>query len=327
MDKKQRLAKFPITFFSIALGLSGFTVAWQKLEPLFLPASRTGSILPWFALSVFGILLLVYIGKLLVHPGAVLAEWRHPVRISFFPAISISMLLLAVAFLEENRTLSFLLWSAGALLHLVLTLRILGTWINQELFRIAHMNPAWFIPAVGNIVVPLAGVVHAPLAISWFFFSTGIIFWLALFVIFLYRIIFHAPLADRLVPTLFILIAPPAVGFLSLSRLTGTITDTATVLYYFAAFMTLLLFSQARIFLRLNFFLSWWAYSFPLAAMTIATVLMYNTSEDPFFKWLALALGLSLTLLIAILVFKTTNAIRRHELCVDDEGAPETEQN
>ncbi len=71
------------------------------------------------------------------------------------------------------------------------------------------------------------------------------------------RIIFHMPLPVKLLPTLFILIAPPAVGFLSYINLTGELDAFAHVLYNFALFLTILLLSQLPRFARLPFFISW----------------------------------------------------------------------
>lgn len=48
--------------------------------------------------------------------------------------------------------------------------------------------PAWFIPVVGNIIVPLAGVRFAPAEVSWFFFSIGLVFWIVLLAIVMYRL-------------------------------------------------------------------------------------------------------------------------------------------
>ena len=55
-------------------------------------------------------------------------------------------------------------------------------------------------------------------------------------------------------------------------------------MYYVAIFLTLMLVTQARRFLKLEFYLSWWAYSFPSAAITIATLLMYERLQLPFFR-------------------------------------------
>ena len=78
----------------------------------------------------------------------------------------------------------------------------------------------------------------------------------------------------RLTPTLFILLAPPSVGFIAYLQLIGSLDAFARILYYTALFLSLLLASNALRFLRIPFFISAWAYSFPLAALTIATLVM-----------------------------------------------------
>jgi tellurite resistance protein len=96
----------------------------------------------------------------------------------------------------------------------VLTLDMLRTWISDTRFRPAHLHPAWFIPVVGNLVVPLAGVGHAPAQVCWLFFSVGLVYWLALLPIVLGRLFVGDPLPARLTSTLAILVAPPAVAAL-----------------------------------------------------------------------------------------------------------------
>lgn len=203
-------------------------------------------------------------------------------------------------------------------MHLVFTLYVLATWIHHTHFEINHMNPAWFIPIVGNILVPIAGVQHGFTELSWFFFSIGLVFWLVLLAIIFNRMFFHNPLPGKLLPTLFILIAPPAVGFLSWMQLTGELDAFGRILYYSALFLTLMLFTQAPRFLKLPFALSWWAYSFPMAAITIATLGMYQLLGSPFFKWLGAALLVVLVVLIIGLLARTAVAISRREICVEE---------
>jgi len=50
-------------------------------------------------------------------------------------------------------------------------------------------------------------------------FAVGFILWCVLFTVIMNRIIFHNPLPQKLLPTLFILIAPPAIGFISYTTL------------------------------------------------------------------------------------------------------------
>lgn len=202
---------------------------------------------------------------------------------------------------------------------MVFTLIVVNLWINHTKFEIQHINPAWFIPVVGNILVPIVGVYHAPIELSWFFFAIGLFFWLLLVTINFYRFLFHAPLPARMLPTLFILIAPPAVGFIAYTSLNGGLDSFGRILYYIAAFLMLMLITQIGNFTRLGFALTWWAYSFPSAAFTIATVIMWGQTGLVFFEYLALILMVLLCLLIAILVLLTLRAIWHGQICRPDD--------
>ncbi|MGB9632372.1 MAG: SLAC1 anion channel family protein [Chloroflexaceae bacterium] len=320
-----RLQYFPISFFASVLGMAGTTIALQRAERfLGLPFSISGVLLV-VSLAIFVVIAIFYTLKAVRYPDAVKREFAHPVKINFFATISISLLLFAIAFMRLNGDVSRLFWMAGAALHLVFTLVILSAWMHRTTFQIQHANPAWFIPVVGNIIVPIAGIDHAPAEVSWFFFSIGLIFWIVLLTIALYRIIFYPPLPERLKPTLFILIPPPAIGFVAYLRLmehdvSGFVLDGfARVLYYFALFIFLLLLVQARQFVKIPFYLSWWAYSFPMAAITIATILMASRTNLLVFQGLAYALLIGLGALILTLLFRTTMAIVQRKICVEDE--------
>jgi len=318
-DATTRLQNMPISFFAVVMGLSGLTLAWEKAEQV--------AIMPFMASPyhaaitgvVFVLLLGFYLAKYVLHRDAVFKELRHPVRLSFFPAISISLLLVSVMAFQFNTELSKYLWVIGAALHLLLTLYVLSSWINHTHFEIHHMNPSWFIPVVGNIVAPLGGVQHGFIDVSWFFFSTGLVFWLVLKVIVFYRIIFHNPLPDKLLPTFFILIAPPAVGFLSYVKLNGGIDTFATILFHTALFLTLMISTQMMKFARLKFFLSWWAYSFPLAAMTVAAFVMAQATDKDGFHVLAVGLFVILNMVLALLAARTIEAMLRNRICVNED--------
>jgi tellurite resistance protein len=316
-DSASRLKNFPVSWFAMIMGMSGFTIAWSRAEHVLgLGFALSPMLLPLTAV-LFALLAAAYLAKAVKYPQDVLAEVRHPVKLAFVPTISITLILLGTAFLHEAPAFSFWLWAAGTVLHLGLTLYVMSSWIHHSKYEIAHLNPAWFIPVVGNILVPIAGVHHASPEISWFFFSIGIFFWPLLTAIIFYRLIFHGSLPDRFMPTLFIFIAPPAVGFVSYYNLTGGIDVFAHILYGVALFFTLLLFAQVTLFARLKFFLSWWAYSFPLAAITIATLITAKETGLTAYAWLAGGLLAVLTAVIAMLLGRTALAVARREICVE----------
>jgi tellurite resistance protein len=311
-----RLKYFPVSFFAMVMGLTGLAIAWHKAEHVYGMRLRLSEGTLALAVAAFAVLLILYLNKLLRHRDAIARELAHPIQLNFFPTISISLILLGIATLGHWPGIGGILWVLGTTLHLLLTLYVMGVWIHHEHFEIHHINPAWFLPVVGNVLVPIAGVPLGFVELSWFFFSVGILFWLVLFAIIIYRVLFHHPLPERLMPTFFILIAPPAAGFLAYVQLTGGIDPFARILYYSGLFLTLLLVTQSARFVRIEFYLSWWAYSFPLAAITIATLVMYEHTGLVGFAVIGWVLLTFVTLVVVYLLYRTARAIGARKICI-----------
>jgi len=310
-----RLKYFPVAFFAMIMGLTGVSIAWHKAELVFgLPLAMSDAVLA-IAVLAFATLSVLYLNKLIRFRPMVLKELAHPIQLNFFPTISISLILLGIAFLPRSPRTAGVLWVLGASMHLLLTLYVIGVWIHHEHFEIHHIHPAWFIPVVGNVLIPIAGVPLGFPEISWFFFSIGILFWLILFAIIINRVLFHHPLPDRLMPTFFILIAPPAAGFIAYMQLTGEIDAFARILYYSGLFLTLLLVTQVNRFVRIQYYLSWWAYSFPLAAITIATLIMYEQTGMTTFALIGWVLLSFVTMVVVYLLYRTARAASGGKIC------------
>lgn len=318
-NQVNRISNFHITFFAIVLGLAGFTLAVQRGGAVLHPLHPLSTLLLYLTVAAFVLVGTIYTVKWFRYPAAVKKEFDHPVKINFFPLVAKTLLVLSIILLERNMTASLYCWISGTFLQFLASILVISTWIQHERFKIEQMTPGWFIPIVGSIMVPIAGVRHGFTEISWFFFSVGLVFWLILLVIVLYRMFFHAPIAERLMPTLFILFAPPAIGFIAYIRLTGGNLDSfGRVMYYFSLFMFFLILYQLPRLLKINFYLSWWAYSFPMAAKALASFLMMTLLNEPFIAfmaWFELAL---LALIIMLLSVKTLLAISRSEICIED---------
>ena len=295
------LAHFPIPIFAAVMGTSGLALAWRRAELAYgLPMG--GSLgLTVVAVLAFLVAAGVYGAKLLQHPQAVRAEFAHPVRVAFFPTVTISLLLLAAALQPWAALVAHWVWGVGAVGQLALTLVIFRNWLHQSHFQLPHLNPAWFIPIVGNIVVPLGGTGWVPNEFLWFFFSLGLFFWICLLTILLNRLFFHEPLPERLLPTLFILLAPPSVGTVSYLGLAGDVNPLALGLYSIALFFAAILALDAPRFFRLPFGLSSWGYSFPLAALTVASFAMASALQSRVLLALASFLLAVTSLIIATL--------------------------
>lgn len=318
MSFRSRIENFNIAFFGMILGLCGLVISLEKFETVFNFNIHLSYYLLFVVLFLFLVIFIMYLMKVFLNYDSLQKDWYHPTKSNFFSAFAIGFLLLSVAFLHYNLLVSKIFWLLGVFLQFFLTIFVLSKWIRHE-NEIKTLNPSWFIPVVGNIIVPVAGVSHFNLEVSYFFFSIGFVFWIALFTMVVNRIIFHHPIPSKLLPTLFIMIAPPAVGFIAYYRLVGELDIFARIFYFFALFIFILLVFHIGMFKKIKFFMSWWAYSFPVAALTIATFLYYEITLNIFFKYLGLVLFFVLFVLIILLLYKTINSIINKEICIDED--------
>jgi len=303
------LEHYPVTLFTIVMGMSGLTLALRAGEQA-LGLSAALSVAAYAAtLALFGVIAAGYAAKALTHPAALRAEWDHPVKLAFFPAISIGLLLLAAATLPWSGALAHAMWLLGAALQGVLTLAVVSGWIGSRAFLHGHLSPAWFIPAVGNVIVPIAGVDLGYVELSWFFMSVGLIFWIILLTLVMNRLVFHDPLPERLQPTLVILIAPPAAGFLAWVKLTGGVDHLAHILLNVGYFFGLIVAVQLPRILRLPFAMSFWALSFPVAALTIASLQYAEVTGSSAHHLIGLGLLVILIVTLAVLLIRTFRAV------------------
>lgn len=315
---ENRIKNFSISFTAIVLGLIGLTLSLQKAEVILkLPVSIYGYFLV-FTLVIFAVIAIIYLIRTFKYFQEVKKEFFHPIKINFFPIIAKIFLILSIIYLSINVNFALDFWIIGVALQFFFSIVILSIWIRKSDFEFKHLSPAWFIPIVGNVMIPIAGVPLGFLELSWFFFSIGIVMWLTLFIIVFNRLIFHDPVPDKLLPTFFILFAPPAIAFIAYLKLTESLDPFAKILYYIALFLMILIFTQFRMFAKIKFYLSWWAYSFPMAAITIATMLMYHQSGFEVFKYLSWILLVILFLIIVYLIFKTFKEISKKRICVEE---------
>lgn len=347
---ESRLKYFPVPFFAAVMGISGLGIAYQKAADVLGYPEYIGNFILYLAIIIFFIFSIIYLIKFIKYKDEVKKELSHPIKINFFPAISISLLLFSIGLIEISPFTSKIFWYVGAILHLFFTLYVIKYWVLNN-FDIKHLNPAWFIPIVGNVIVPIAGVHFAGVEVAQFYFSIGIFFWIVLFTIILFRIIFHHPFPEKFLPTLFIFIPPAAVGFISyvkihegIANITNGLVKADYIIFDFFAhflydiglFFTILFFFMFRSFMKIPYSITWWAYTFPMAAMTIATILNYHLNKvaiqkgiiiddkifgiekDIVFYFLSNFLLIFTTFLIIYVTYKTIKAVLNKEICVSE---------
>jgi tellurite resistance protein len=310
-----RLQHFPIMMFAIIMGLSGLTIVFQKAEEILGIKTYVSTLLAEVDVFIFLLILIVYIVKIFKYFSEVKKEFSHPVRINFFAASAISFLLISIVYHPLNKDIAFICFLIGTLMQTFFTFYTINFWINKNM-EIQHSNPAWFIPIVGNVLVPVSGAGFVDVNLLMYYYSIGIFFWIVLTSILINRIIFHHQLAIKFMPTLFIFIAPPAVAFIAYIKMFGEFDVFASMLYNLALFFSFLLFFMFRNFVNLKFFISWWAFTFPLAAVTIASMLAYKMTQIAIYSYFSYFFMLITTVVVIFVGFRTIQHMFKKEICI-----------
>ncbi|HYN68169.1 MAG TPA: SLAC1 anion channel family protein [Ornithinibacter sp.] len=314
------LAHLPVTLFASVMGLGGLSLAWRR-------AATVWDLPQWPALTFLavGVLVFLVVGTLYVvkwvrHPAAARAELRHPVRMTFAPTLTISVLVLATAGQDVAPALASAVWWVGAIGHLAATVAVLTAWFSRPDIGPGAVTPAWFIPVVGNVVTPLAAARLGSVELAWFAFGVGIVFWVGLLPLLLHRVLLHdPPLPAKLLPTIAIFIAPPAVAMLSWQALTGVADGPAVrVLYSAAMVFVVLLLAQAPRLRTVPFALPAWAYTFPLAAASAAAVSMAGARPQVTYDVIAVLMLGGTTVLVLVVAALTVRAAGRRQICVPE---------
>jgi tellurite resistance protein len=249
--------------------VAGLGLAWRAASQT-LPAT---ALIGEACLAAAGLLWIglacVYVAKAFRHPSSVVREFKHPIASNFFAAPSISALLLAAG-LAAYTSKAVWLWVPAAAWQISIALILIGRWLSQE-FSAEGVTPACFLPIVGNIVAPLAGVTLGFREISWFMFSVGLALWLAVLPVVLHRLMLANPrLEHRMMPMLAIFVSPPAVGCLSYVTLTQQFDTYARILFFTALFFGLLVIRLGGTLVKAPFSPIWWSITFPSAALAAA---------------------------------------------------------
>lgn len=304
------VCNFPVSLFAVGMGVTGLGLAWRMAAHKLAwdqSWAQVGEAIIVLAVIGLGAVAVTYFVKWLRYPDAVRREFANPVASAFFATITVSVTLMATAAFPYSPALAKTLWLVSVAAHFCLSTWLMGRWLMVD-HDLSFCNPGWFIPAVGNIVPPVLGPSLGFVELSWFLFAVGLCIWMIFLAIVIYRLVFHTTLLVQLVPTLVILIAPPAVGFMAWLSLVGGLDGFGRVLYYLALFFAILLASRSLVFLKIPFKPSWWAYTFPLDAMTMATFEFWDVSGGALPLWVALLFLAVTTAVVALVSIRTVGA-------------------
>jgi tellurite resistance protein len=276
-----------ITLYGWQMGMVGLTICWKVAHELLPAVSKwVYYIVGIISVTTFACVSILYLIKWFMYPKKVKKEWLHPQQGNFFAAIPLCIN--GYAFVLVASDFSRFLWWFGAVGSMLVSVILLSRWIRRPIYR-GHVMPVWMIAPVGNLLCATTArelfvgeVSYDILDAAYLWFSVGTFMYLILLVMSLQRLFFGAYTMEKLRTTTMIYIAAPAVlaaADVSINNAWSTLSLSA---YYFSWFNLMIVISLgAQGYLsRYRFNMSYWAYSFPMAALTLVT--MYHAYVNPF---------------------------------------------
>jgi C4-dicarboxylate transporter/malic acid transport protein len=325
-------------WFAAVMGTGVLALTTRSLSAQWPALAWPATGLHWINSALFIVLALPWLLRWWRFPSAARQTLMHPVQADFYPTFSIALLVLAAQWLVFTPwvMVAIVLWWLGALLTLGFSLLLLFLMFRGEHVAVDHVTPAKFIPAVGLVVIPLAGGPLLPhlsgvarelaLIVNVVGLGSGAMMYIGLLGMTLSRKYLHKPAIGILTPTVWIHLAPIGVIPLSLVNLLDQLPfpvarEVASVfmllLWGFGVWwlmMASLLTLAAQRAGQLPFALSWWGFTFPLGAFVAESLQLAQRLGWGGLWIVAVAAWLLLCLLWGLTLFKTLVAVRRGEI-------------
>lgn len=313
----RRFEYLPVALFGSVMGLTGLSLAWRLAQPRYGAPAWIATAIAVLACLGFVVMVLAYGLKLLTASDAVRAEFKHPIAVNTFATFWVSMLLLPMVLAPFSLLLARVLWGLGAVGILVFAWYLLRRWLAVQQ-QPSHATPAWILPVVGLLDLPLAVPSldlpdpSGPMLVG---LAVGMFFAVPIFTIVFARLVFEPAMPQALEPSLLILVAPFAVGMSTYVTTVGQVDLLAKSLYVLTIFMLAVLLGRLRHLARCcPFRVGWWAVSFPLAASAIAALHFAQAEPGWVFDAIALATLAIATVTILWMLGRTAVGVARGEL-------------
>jgi len=334
MEEEPNFIKnFAPSWFASVMGTGILAIA-SYLYSQYVPLLKDiAVVLFYFNVVLFFALLIPWVLRWLLYKKNALSDLEHPILSNFYATIAIAMLVLSSNFIVigKNMLVGEIFWFIGTALTIFFGLVTPFIMFKGEHVTIDHINPAWFIPPVGLIVIPIAGSLiisqyagfmrEFVLFLNYFGWGTGFFLYIALFAICINRFILHRPLPNTLAPTVWINLGPIGAGTAALINLVNNSTFITMKEPFFVfglifwgfgiwwVLMAIIMTLYYRKRLGLPYALSWWAFTFPLGAYVVASHSVATIFHLAIVDFIGFALYFLLVFFWSITLIKTSMAL------------------
>ncbi|WMV17961.1 hypothetical protein MTR67_011346 [Solanum verrucosum] len=318
------LTKLHAGYFRISLSLGGQTLLWkvltqhldksQTLQHKFhsLP-STTFLLLWWISLCTLMLLSFLYILRCIFHFKLVKSEFLHPIGVNylFAPWISWLLLLQSVPFTIPNLDSCQFLWWIFVVPVMILDVKIYGQWFTTEKrFLSMVANPTSQLSVLGNLVGSWIASKMEWKESAICIFTLGLTHYLVVFITLYQRLSGSNRLPAMLRPSFFLFVAAPSMASLAWASISGDFDMPCRMLFFLSLFLFTSLICRPTLFKKSmrKFNVAWWAYSFPLTFLALASAQYAHQVEGHVANGLMLLLSaLSVLVFVGLTVSTALN--------------------
>jgi C4-dicarboxylate transporter/malic acid transport protein len=312
----------------------------------------------WLAnIGLFAVLTCIYAGKWLLHPGAALRAFDHPVVSMFFGCIPMGLATIVNGFLifgpalvgDTAVAVASELWWADAGLAVLAGLAIPLVMFTRQKHAIEHMSAIWLLPIVASEVAAASGGLLVPhlaegtqlpvLFASFVLWSCSVPLALGILIILFLRMALHKLPPAGMAATSFLALGPVGTGALGLALfsvngeqalVTGGLGALAPAISGAALLGAVLLWGYGLWWLGLAvaitinhlrqglpFNLGWWGYTFPIGVYAVATLRLSSIFLLPALAGFGEVLVAALAAIWIVVAFRTCCGAYDGSLFVD----------
>ncbi|MER1987547.1 MAG: TDT family transporter [Solibacillus sp.] len=254
-------ARIPLPAGGLMLGLSSLAKLYYSYDLLWM-----GHV--FFTICAF--IAFLFIGKVIFARAAIVEELNNPIVAAVSPAVAMSIMMLCscVVMLNGAHPAIISIWSLAAFLQLTLVCYFSYRFMWRK-WQIQNIFPSWFVTYIGLGIIP----VTAPFKGSIFYIILYFILVSAVILvpIILYRVLVTKDIPEPAMPLITILAAPCSIILLAyLSQVTEVNHHIVLVLFILSQLFYVFVLWKLRLLLRLPFYPSYAAFTFPLVISATA---------------------------------------------------------
>lgn len=331
-------------WFSAIMGTAG-TAAVLALDPLpNLDFSNVANTLAWILLGLSGLAFPILLVQFLRTSRTPWQDMASPEVGPAFATIPGAMLVLMVALsiLVQLRSLPDWAWwlvlvwtSLGALLAILVTVRLFVAAFADDSFPVRHLSGMWFVPetalmlagivlgrmAVSGLGNPIYSLIFAAIALV----GAGVLLFALTAAVFFTRLILHPHVRANGAPAMWIMLSPLSISILAMQQVgleaevlkdkagkeSAAFLDLLAVLlwgfslWWVLAAAAITWGSRTRAFTHS---LADWSYVFPLAGLSLATIELSQVWDALPLQWLGAIFAL---ILFAVWLTIAADTLRR----------------